>query len=66
MVANSDGDDIVLYTDETREELARFHGLRQQIAKRETGAPNCASLTSLRRKRQASPITSALSQLPRA
>ncbi|HOP18921.1 MAG TPA: methionine synthase [Amphiplicatus sp.] len=39
--ANSDGDDIVLYTDETRgKELARFHGLRQQIAKRETGAPN--------------------------
>ena len=32
--ANSDGDDIVLYTDESREtELARFHSLRQQMAK---------------------------------
>ena len=32
--ANSDGDDIVLYTDETRAtELARLHTLRQQIAK---------------------------------
>jgi 5-methyltetrahydrofolate--homocysteine methyltransferase len=32
--ANSDGDDIVLYTDETRQtELARLHSLRQQMAK---------------------------------
>jgi 5-methyltetrahydrofolate--homocysteine methyltransferase len=32
--ANSDGDDIVLYTDETRTtELARLHSLRQQMAK---------------------------------
>ncbi len=32
--ANSDGDDIVLYTDESRQtELARFHSLRQQMAK---------------------------------
>jgi 5-methyltetrahydrofolate--homocysteine methyltransferase len=32
--ANADGDDIVLYTDETREtELARLHTLRQQMAK---------------------------------
>ncbi len=32
--ANSDGDDIVLYTDETRTtELARLHTLRQQMAK---------------------------------
>ncbi|MDB5497118.1 MAG: 5-methyltetrahydrofolate--homocysteine methyltransferase, partial [Phenylobacterium sp.] len=32
--ANADGDDIVLYTDESREtELARFHTLRQQMAK---------------------------------
>ena len=39
--ANSDGDDIILYTDETREhELARLYGLRQQIAKRDGGAPN--------------------------
>ena len=39
--ANSDGDDIVLFTDEKRDtELKRFHGLRQQIAKRDNGAPN--------------------------
>jgi 5-methyltetrahydrofolate--homocysteine methyltransferase len=32
--ANADGDDIVLYTDETRQtELARLHSLRQQMAK---------------------------------
>ena len=32
--ANSDGDDIALYTDETRTtELARLHSLRQQMAK---------------------------------
>ena len=32
--ANSDGDDVVLYTDETRTtELARLHTLRQQMAK---------------------------------
>ena len=32
--ANADGDDIVLYTDETRQaELGRFHSLRQQMAK---------------------------------
>jgi 5-methyltetrahydrofolate--homocysteine methyltransferase len=35
--ANSDGDDIVLYTDETRTtELGRFHSLRQQMAKDKT------------------------------
>jgi len=39
--ANSVGDDIILFTDENRDvELARFHGLRQQIAKRDNGAPN--------------------------
>ncbi|MGF1543010.1 MAG: methionine synthase [Parvularculaceae bacterium] len=39
--ANADGDDIVLYTDETHsEERARLHGLRQQIDKRGNGAPN--------------------------
>jgi 5-methyltetrahydrofolate--homocysteine methyltransferase len=39
--ANADGDDIVLYTDdERRRELARFFGLRQQMKKREAGAPN--------------------------
>ncbi len=39
--ANSVGDDIELYADESRgEPVAVIHGLRQQIAKRETGAPN--------------------------
>jgi 5-methyltetrahydrofolate--homocysteine methyltransferase len=37
--ANADGDDIVLYTDETREtELARLHTLRQQMIKSGDGA----------------------------
>jgi 5-methyltetrahydrofolate--homocysteine methyltransferase len=37
--ANSDGDDIVLYTDETRTtELARLHSLRQQMAKTQSQA----------------------------
>jgi 5-methyltetrahydrofolate--homocysteine methyltransferase len=37
--ANSDGDDIVLYTDETRTtELARLHSLRQQMAKSQSQA----------------------------
>ena len=40
--ANADGDDIVLYTDETREtEIARLHTLRQQMARTE-GKPNGA------------------------
>nr|WP_321307504.1 methionine synthase [uncultured Sphaerochaeta sp.] len=40
--ANSDGDDIQLFTDDGREtELARFFTLRQQISKR-TGRPNVA------------------------
>ena len=35
--ANADGDDVVLYTDETRQtELSRFHSLRQQMAKDKT------------------------------
>ena len=39
--ANAEGDDIVLYTDESRSTpLATLYGLRQQIAKREDGAPN--------------------------
>ncbi|MEZ5897716.1 MAG: methionine synthase [Parvularculaceae bacterium] len=39
--ANSVGDDIVLYKDENRKDvLATLHGLRQQIAKRDGGAPN--------------------------
>ena len=42
--ANADGDDIVLYTDETRsEELARLHTLRQQMAK--TGGRAAAALS---------------------
>ena len=40
--ANADGDDIVLFTDDTRTtELARFHTLRQQMGK-STGKPNTA------------------------
>jgi 5-methyltetrahydrofolate--homocysteine methyltransferase len=40
--ANSDGDDIVLFTDESRtEELARLHTLRQQLGRRE-GRANIA------------------------
>jgi 5-methyltetrahydrofolate--homocysteine methyltransferase len=40
--ANADGDDIVVWTDETRrQERARFHSLRQQMAKRE-GSANLA------------------------
>jgi 5-methyltetrahydrofolate--homocysteine methyltransferase len=40
--ANADGDDIVVYTDETRAtELARLHTLRQQMGKSE-GKPNTA------------------------
>jgi 5-methyltetrahydrofolate--homocysteine methyltransferase len=40
--ANAVGDDIVVWTDEGRsEELARFHTLRQQIAKT-NGKPNLA------------------------
>jgi 5-methyltetrahydrofolate--homocysteine methyltransferase len=39
--ANADGDDIVLYTDETRTaEAARLFGLRQQMGKRDGGTPN--------------------------
>ncbi|HQN51639.1 MAG TPA: vitamin B12 dependent-methionine synthase activation domain-containing protein, partial [Phenylobacterium sp.] len=39
--ANSDGDDIVVWTDESRTtELARLHGLRQQMAKGEGGRAN--------------------------
>ncbi len=41
--ANARGDDIVLFKDETRtDELAVFHGLRQQIAKRD-GVNYCLS-----------------------
>jgi 5-methyltetrahydrofolate--homocysteine methyltransferase len=40
--ANADGDDIVLYTDDTRtRELTRLHTLRQQMGKSE-GKPNTA------------------------
>ncbi|HEY8568865.1 vitamin B12 dependent-methionine synthase activation domain-containing protein, partial [Microbulbifer sp.] len=42
--ANSDGDDIVVYTDESRsEELARLHQMRQQVQKR-GGDGYCRSL----------------------
>ncbi|MHA7873763.1 MAG: vitamin B12 dependent-methionine synthase activation domain-containing protein, partial [Hyphococcus sp.] len=42
--ANARGDDIVLYADDARDrDLAAFHGLRQQIAKREKGANYCLS-----------------------
>jgi 5-methyltetrahydrofolate--homocysteine methyltransferase len=36
--ANADGDDVVVYCDESRsEELGRIHGLRQQVEKSEAG-----------------------------
>ncbi|MBY0490101.1 MAG: methionine synthase [Gemmatimonadaceae bacterium] len=39
--ANAEGDDIVVYTDETRETVAaRLHMLRQQIDKKGDGRPN--------------------------
>ncbi len=39
--ANSDGDDILLYADESRsQEVARLHMLRQQIDKKGDGRPN--------------------------
>ncbi len=40
--ANSDGDDIIIWTDETRTtERSRFHTLRQQL-KKDSGKPNVA------------------------
>ncbi|WAC21471.1 methionine synthase [Luteolibacter sp. SL250] len=40
--ANSDGDDVIVWTDETRTaEKARFHTLRQQL-KKDSGKPNAA------------------------
>ena len=40
--ANADGDDIIVWTDETRAtERTRFHTLRQQI-KKDSGKPNVA------------------------
>ena len=42
--ANSVGDDIVLYTGESRaERLATFHGLRQQLSKRDGRSNTCLS-----------------------
>ena len=39
--ANSDGDDIIIYTDDSRQtERCRLYGLRQQLALR-NNAPNC-------------------------
>ena len=40
--ANSDGDDVIIWTDETRTtERTRFHSLRQQL-KKDSGKPNVA------------------------
>jgi 5-methyltetrahydrofolate--homocysteine methyltransferase len=40
--ANAEGDDIIVWTDETRsEERTRFHSLRQQL-KKDSGKPNVA------------------------
>ena len=42
--ANARGDDIILFADESRrEEIAAFHGLRQQIKKRDDAANYCLS-----------------------
>jgi len=42
--ANSVGDDIALYTGDSRQEtLATFHGLRQQLSKRDGRANTCIS-----------------------
>ena len=42
--ANSIGDDVALFADENRsEEIARLHGLRQQIKKRDDAANFCLS-----------------------
>ncbi|AWN41524.1 methionine synthase [Methylobacterium durans] len=42
--ANSVGDDIALYTGESRQErLATFHGLRQQLSKRDGRSNTCLS-----------------------
>ena len=42
--ANSNGDDIILYQDETRDtEIAQFHGLRQQMQKRGDKPNYCIS-----------------------
>ncbi len=53
--ANGDGDDVELYTDETRATvLARFHFLRQQIVK-EDGTPNRCLADFIAPKSAASP-----------
>ena len=62
--ANAVGDDIRLFTGESRaDELATFHGLRQQLSKRD-GARTSACRTSSRRPRAAAPTTSAASWSP--
>jgi len=64
--ANSIGDDITLYTGESRsEKLATFHGLRQQLSKRD-GRATPACPTSWPRRIPESPITSAASWSRRA
>ena len=69
--ANSDGDDIVLYTDETRStELARLHSLRQQMAKdqdaRRTAAAPMWRWPTSSRPSAPSPTGSAASRSPPA
>ncbi len=58
--ANAVGDDIRLYTGESRQDtLATLHGLRQQLSKRD-GKPNmCLSISS--RRKACSRIISAVS-----
>ena len=64
--ANAVGDDIALYTGESRDEtLATFHTLRQQL-RAATASPISRSPISSRRRRAARPITSAPSSSPRA
>jgi 5-methyltetrahydrofolate--homocysteine methyltransferase len=62
--ANADGDDLVLYADETRSgEIARLHTLRQQMSKAE-GRPNTA-LSDFVAPVGGRPTTSAPSRSPR-
>ena len=64
--ANAVGDDVELYTDESRATvLARFHFLRQQID-RKAASPAARSPTSSRQQRRGLPITSAHSPSPAA
>ncbi len=63
--ANAVGDDIRLYTGESRTEaLATFHGLRQQLSKRD-GRPNVC-LSDFVAPEGSKPIGSARSWSPQA